>query len=366
MVSPTNNGLKIYETSELSPFPVKRSAVVDGGIEFAKSTTIGGAFGFVAYYIMKLSRSKPDIPLQPGSFILLGVTLGASVVTAKLLADVVLHGLGKRDEYENLENPEEASDQLRQWVWKKVTCFEKLMSDIDTVFSRILHIHSTQEIKDQELRDHQLCFLEIVRRSFWEEVHSTIKGTIPQELGIRAMESLGYRFAARSLILWSNKVFFVVGIVNRVLTVYNNRQFAVMAQPYKEMENKAYCNLLMSLYPTEYAEFEANNDLIRSVDDDANWAFADKSELDIDDLDVNLDNIDDDNVDVETDFAEECQLEVDEFAKVVNGTYLNDHKGILNYRHTVFQTFQPVKEFPIRSEKELEKDAEDQEPIEIE
>ena len=124
--------------------------------------------------------------INPLPYVLSGVLSAAIVETVRLTYDIGMMILGDREHYENLAHPEEENfvSRLRQHTWKVISKSEKIPHDIDVVFSRILNIRTAKEIRDKNMSDRDLYFMEIARRAFGEQVYETATSVIPQEMGV--------------------------------------------------------------------------------------------------------------------------------------------------------------------------------------
>ena len=182
----------------------------------------GGALsGYVIYWIFRLIDKvgggvmSNTAPIRPIPYVLAGVAMRAIIETAKLAHSAALSVMGKRSQYENLAAPQNASafDRLRSRSWKIVSGVEKIHQKIDAIFSRVFKVRTAKEIRDNKIADRQLVTMEIFRLALSEQVKSTATSIVPMELGIYAVEALGYTFAIGHISLLFIGLNFVSGII---------------------------------------------------------------------------------------------------------------------------------------------------------
>lgn len=132
--------------------------------------------------------------VQPSGYILSGICSKAIVEVARLIHDISLFVLGERKIDENLVSLDNASifDRLRQYVWKVNGWIEQLVSNIDSVYSRIFYIRTTKEIQEEGIPGADLDNMEILRRAVVEQIYETKNQAIPFQLGIYCVKNLGY------------------------------------------------------------------------------------------------------------------------------------------------------------------------------
>jgi hypothetical protein len=212
------------------PAPVKR------GCEIMTSIAKGGVGGYAAYWFTRLLIKLKfietgGVPVNPVSYVLLGMVSQAVVEAAGLTRDVALSILGDRNKFENLENPEDASafDRFRQHTWKVITCLEKLDEKIDGIYSRLFRIRTAKEIRSKYPTERGFylsdpSFMEIVRKVFREQVIQTVSSLIPQECGIRIVKSIGYKLVGVEFLGSIYALFFVYGIINNISDTYRKRK----------------------------------------------------------------------------------------------------------------------------------------------
>jgi hypothetical protein len=263
------------------PPPIQRSITIIG------SLSQGAFMGFVGYLsVLGINRLIPKItnvamiqgPINLIPFVLLGVAINAVVETALLTHDIARLILGERKVYENQDCPETTSrlGQLRQHVWKVIGRFEKLQEDIDTIFSNLFKIRTAKQLKAENIPDRDLQFLEIFRRAFGEQVKESIINFVPPELGIYAVEALGFTVIGAHLFVSLYPLIFLFGLVNKVVQVWEKVEFeatqeqkrheqeqkrheqeVLEEQHQHERETKMYCDILAAMYPAEFAELDA-------------------------------------------------------------------------------------------------------------
>ena len=241
-----------------------------------KRVGVGALNGYIFYWITRLIDKLGMLgeaggsAIHPLPYILSGVVSAAIVEVAKLTYEASLHTLGKRGLYENLDHPENAPqfDRLRQHTWKVIGRVEKLQHNIDVIFSRIFDISPAKEIREKNIPDRDLHFMEISRRAFWEQIHETLSTSIPQELGVYLVEACGYAVLGGHLFIWLHGVIFLSGLMDKVGQVYHK----IQQQEERELENKKYCDVLAAMYPAEFEQLESRESGIKvgnsNTDDD--------------------------------------------------------------------------------------------------
>lgn len=230
-----NNQLGVYRASQgtVLPPPLPNIHPVTKFIATTIACTIAGAIiGYGQYWLARLMirigmvQIDPLTPIQPLPHVLSGVAGLLLVQTANTTYDISLYLLGKREDYENLSNPQTASssDILRQKAWRVIARTEKCISDIDVIASRILGIRSSEEIATQNIEDADLYYLEFARRESKNEIDQIIKTIVPQQLGIAIVQKLGYTIVGLQSLGWLYGLFIFVGILNKIDSVYRKIQ----------------------------------------------------------------------------------------------------------------------------------------------
>lgn len=212
-----------------NPAEVKASPFVKRTLECGGSLFFGALGGYLCYWMVRLGDKIGLLgqevgPILPLPYVLSGLISAAIVETARLTYSLALHVIGKRADYENLQNPEKAScfDRLRQRTWKVINRVEGIERDIDNVFSKIFHIRPAKEVRDNKIPDRELYFMEVVRRAFWEQVQETIATSIPQNLAIKAVVALGHIIPGGEIFGLSGILLFGgLGFLNKITDVYN-------------------------------------------------------------------------------------------------------------------------------------------------
>ena len=305
-----------------SPLNFEIPPTVKRAGDFVVSIGVGALSGYIFYWITRLIDKLGMLgeaggsAIHPLPYILSGVVSAAMVEVAKLTYEASLHILGERDLYENLDYPENAPqfDRLRQHTWKVIGRVEKLQHNIDVIFSRIFDISSAKEIREKNIPDRDLYFMEISRRAFWEQIHETLSTAIPQELGVYLVEACGYAVLGGHLFIWLHGVIFLSGLIDKVGQVYHKIHSEEEQQKEREWENKKYCEVLAAMYPAEFEQLESRESGIKVGNSDTDDDFL------IDDDGINGKSVDEH---VNT-FKDELQLDdlLDE-----DGSLMKEERG---------------------------------------
>lgn len=347
------------------------SAEVKRGAEILASLTLGALGGYIVYWINRLIAKMgwlgEGVVLQPLPYILAGIASAAIVETACLVHDAALYVLGDHDECEKLAELDDVSgfDRLRQKAWKVIDYADQAQKDIDVIYSRIFNIRTGEQIRTKYKTEKEYYlsdprFMEVARRAFCEQTAETFKTAIPQELGIYAVEALGYVVVGGHLFAWLHGIMFFNGLVDKIGKVYQAIDLEERKERKKrrdEHENRVAFNTLAALYPDEIAKLDAELDILDDLDD------LDEVEDETMVMDSpELEEIQDDEVEEENPFGDKAvfiQCDDDEFD-------LRDYKNVLNYRHTVFQANYPITGFPIKDIDDIEFDSNDDDSDAIE
>lgn len=209
--------------------------VVKRGAEVVGSLTVGALSGYIFYWITRLGARlgmiDKEAVIRPLPYVLSGIMSAGLVETVRLIYDLALSILGERKEYENLVNSEKASafDRLRQKTWKVVTHVEKIQQEIDVIYSRLFDIRTEEEIRNKYPTDRQYylshpTFTEVIRSVFKEQIKETMTAAVPQELGVYAVEAMGFTIIGGHLFIWLHGVVFLNGLINKIGKVYEKIQ----------------------------------------------------------------------------------------------------------------------------------------------
>ena len=204
------------------PPALKRTGEVIG------SLAVGALGGYIFYWITRLVAwlgflgEEGKGYISPLPYILTGVVSAALVETARLVYDAALAVLGDRNIYQNVNPGDKASalDKFRKHSWKVIGRAEGIQRDADVIFSRLFKIRTSEEILNQQIPDRELYFMEISRRAFWTQLGESISTALPQELGIYAVEALGYTVLGGHLFIGLQGVSFMIGLIDKIGAVY--------------------------------------------------------------------------------------------------------------------------------------------------
>ena len=366
------------------PPAIKRIGSITG------SLAIGALGGYVFYWITRLvarlgafSDAEKAL-ITPLPYILSGVISAAIVETAKLVHDAAMAVVGERSLYANATPSDEDTlfDRFRQHSWKVLTKIETIKDDTDVVLSRLVGVRSAKEIreltetkldrmvdefttdrggtapeekqlevlKEKAIRDvlywssqsRLSCFLEVSRHAFWRQVEETILTSIPQELGLYAVEAIGFTLIGGHMFVGLHALMFVTGLLNKVTQVYQKVDDEVREENKQrkwrsEVNRKADCDILSAMYPEEMAQLDdatpvdhSEEDLDQQLDDDLvktatadletylnpaaiHYSFvqklpSDQTDIDDDEAEVEIDDVPDDLALCEVDLAL-CEVE---------------------------------------------------------
>ena len=209
--------------------PVNADKPLSRPIQIILSLGTGAAIGYAMYWITRLVvklgfvSQGEGATISPIPYVLAGVITQAIVETARLVYDAALAILGDRKEYENGAFPENATtlDRFRKHSWNVIGKIEDVQYKIDTVFSRIFNIRTGKEIRDQQIPDKDLRFVEIVRRAFGEEVFETFSTVVPREMSVYVVEAFGYTILGGHLALGLlGGLNFIAGLIGKIHGVY--------------------------------------------------------------------------------------------------------------------------------------------------
>jgi rhodanese-related sulfurtransferase len=344
-------------------FDFKIPSYVRRASDFGISIAYGGVGGYVFYLITRLvdkyfMENAGGIAIQPIPFILSGMTSSAIVEVVRLVYDISLHILGKREVYEDLSHFEKISisDHLRHRTWKVIGRVEKLEQDIDGIFSHIFGVRTAKEIRQKHIPDRDLYTMEIVRRAFGEQVFETLGSALPQELGVYLVEACGYTVFGGHLFIWLHGASFLTGIILKVQQVYDKIDLEEIEEEIRydrAQRVKADCDILAAMYPAEFAKLESTEKGINDADTGDGGLVDVESEDVLDKLqetDVLIEELLDEEqilieeTDVEdTEFpGKEIDLEFDDwlqiFVKPSNHFDIKKGKDILAYPQTFVQS----------------------------
>lgn len=179
-----------------NPLNGKRLAqVIQGSVIFA-------GMGYGVYWIIRFVDKKKWFDINPKAihpvpYMLVGVINAAVPEITTIVCDFVLYFMGKRKNFENLADPANASyfDHMRHHCWGVVRTIEGLEEKVDKVYSRIFHVRTSKEIRDNQIPDRELTHMEIVRYAIDMQVKETaseILRSVPGEIGVYTAEALGY------------------------------------------------------------------------------------------------------------------------------------------------------------------------------
>ena len=251
--------------------PLSLSPTVTRGLEIVGNLSLGAMGGYIFYWMTRLIQ-RVGLLNEPGGvhplpYVLSGVMGAAIVETERLTHDAALYALGSREKYVHLAHPHEASisDHLRQKSWKVITYAENVQKDVDVLFSRLFNIRTAEEIrstcateKDYFLSDPKL--MEIARRAFWEQVEETMRTSVPQELGIYAVEAMGYTVLGGHLFVWLHGLMFFNNLISKIQNIYLRVEEAE-----KNEIKKRLFDVLEELYPLEIAQLNAQEEGVEEL-----------------------------------------------------------------------------------------------------
>lgn len=261
-VMEVESSIKNEEAVTFSP-AVNRVGKIVGSV--AVGALGGYLFYGITFLIKRAGMIDKGVVIQPFPYILSGVISASLVETAQLIHDAALCALGEREKYENLAHPNEAStfDHLRQKTWTIINGVERFQNDIDNLYSRLFNIRTAEQIRKDFATEKDYFikgdprFMEVFRRTFWEQVDETLKTSVPQELSIYAVEALGYTIFSGHLFVWLYAVMFINGLVAKIGGNFEKIDEEQLKEYQRIQENKRTCDLLAALYPYEMAQMEA-------------------------------------------------------------------------------------------------------------
>lgn len=196
-------------------------------VRAAKNLALGTFGGYVWYWFDRffvwigLLDSKGKNSCVP--YLLVGFTSAAIVEAARGAYLVALKIIGNREDYANLQNPEQAPyfSRLRNRCWKVIVLAENVEKRVDSVFSSCLKIRTRHQIKEQAIPDRDLSNMEIIRREFWNQIAETLTLSVPQEISVSLMGHLGFRVLGGHIMLTLHVLTFLTGLHRKVVAVFD-------------------------------------------------------------------------------------------------------------------------------------------------
>lgn len=206
----------IQDNSNSNDWPVFQR-----GAQIVKALGAGALIGYVSYWLTRLVvrigmlGDVKSTDVNPISYILSGVISSAIVQTAQLTYEAALVALGDRNDYEKVSPSTNNTllDKFRQHSWKVIKKAENLEQDIDILYSRLFRIRTEREVQAQKIQDIELENSEVFRRVFTQQVkESLFKTSVPNTIAMYVVESIGYSFVGRQMLLTGNILSFMVGL----------------------------------------------------------------------------------------------------------------------------------------------------------
>ncbi len=214
--------------------------------------TLGAAVGYTTYWMQRgmifIGLMEVNAPLSPIPHVLVGLAGEAIAESAKLAHFTALKILGDRELYEN-NSPNSFGGQLRNRAWKVISCVESLEHKVDSFFSHLFGIRTRREVEAEGISITNPAALEVLRREFWREAASSLRTAVPQELGIVAVESLGYKVLGGHALIFIHALMFMTNLHTRVAAIYQ-----LQAQALANLEYDRHNNLAENSLATEQIE----------------------------------------------------------------------------------------------------------------
>ncbi len=253
--------------------------------EIISGSAVFAGLGYGVYWIIRFIDKKKWLEIdpkaiQPIPYVLIGAINAAIPAIVVVVNDFALYLIGNREDFENLADPQTASfsDRLRNRCWKIIVLIEGLEEEVDALYSRTFNVRTSKEIRENQIQDRDLAFMEIVRYALVKQIQETsleILRCIPGEVGVYTAEALGYTVLGGHFFMffiYLAPITAVMGVALKVIQVKER----IDDEFYKEYlertaENKAYCDLLYELYPV--AEFfneereEVDAEIVEEQDD---------------------------------------------------------------------------------------------------
>lgn len=244
-----------------SPAMQKINAILLGGVQWY-------AIYWMTRLVCKIGLVE-GAKINPYTYIVFGMTMSGMVETAKLIYSFTIYLLGKREDFEVLVDPSNASrsDRLRHMGWKVVNQVEALQEKIDSIYSKVFHIRTAQEVIENDVPWQELSFMEKVRHLFPGEVHETVSQAVPYELSLSLLESYGHTILGGHAFAWMYALGFFTTLFQKIEMKDKEIELKEMQQEASELQNRVTCDLLESLYPAEFAAVDHQTDKEKILDE---------------------------------------------------------------------------------------------------
>lgn len=243
------------QTVPFPPVPPAQSVEPGVGSVVMKALgnlTLGAAVGYTTYWMHRgmifIGFMEANAPLSPIPNVLAGLAGAAIVESAKLTHFTALKILGDRELYENA-SPNSFGGQLRNRAWKVISTVESIEYKVDSFFSHLFGIRTRREVEAEGISITNPVALEVLRREFWREAASTLSTAIPQELGVAAVESFGYKVLGGHAFMFIHALMFMTNLHTRVAAVYQ-----LQTQALANLEYDRHNNLAENSLATEQIE----------------------------------------------------------------------------------------------------------------
>lgn len=214
--------------------------------------TLGAVVGYTTYWMHRgmifIGFIEANAPLSPIPNVLAGLASAAIVESAKLTHFTALKILGDRELYEKAP-PASFGGQLRNRAWKVISSVESIEHKVDSFFSHLFGIRTRREVEAEGISITNPVALEVLRREFWREAAATLSTAIPQELGVAAVESFGYKVLGGHAFMFIHALMFMTNLHSRVAAVYQ-----LQAQALANLEYDRHNNLAENALATEQIE----------------------------------------------------------------------------------------------------------------
>lgn len=203
----------------------KEHSFFERAISSTMSVSIGGLFlGYVFYGMtrlcvkIKLLDNPTNVIITPLPYILSVASMIAIVEAAGIVYDIGVKILGKTEE--NSQKGGFCYRKLRSRLWKVVRYTDKIQNQMDQIYSSVFKVRTEKEIYKSYIKNKDLYLMEIVRRALVSQIKESVGQAVPQELGVAAVEALGYTVLGGHIFLWLHGLLFVGGAINKVSLVY--------------------------------------------------------------------------------------------------------------------------------------------------
>lgn len=178
-------------------------------IEIFKALTPPAIVGYALYGAGRLIFKIPSLAfLKPEGFaptpiimLLIAKPLGSEVKLT--ISKVALAIIGDRHRYGQFPLEKGRVASLRHHAWKIIDSIEGIPAKIDIFVSyKIFHIRTERDLKEHQIPDYDLSFLEIIRRCLIDQAAAFWQESFSMHLGMHIIQKVGFSVLFSS-VQWS-------------------------------------------------------------------------------------------------------------------------------------------------------------------